>query len=150
MTPTDAAQIIPSTLWLAPLLSQMGISRFEASFSGGGDEGGLDDVIFYKSDATMASSEEVKTLLSGIALPDGSAHVQTAHDAFEAALYEATQHDGDYSNNEGGSLWAEFHVLSNGIVKGDVEFADNEYEDEDYDEDEIDDQYSVDDHNPNP
>jgi hypothetical protein len=150
MTTEDDAAIIPSTRWLAPLLAQMDITRFEASFSGGGDEGGLDDVLFYKSDATMASSEEVKTLLSGIALPDGSAHVQTAHDVFEAALYEATQHDGDYSNGEGGSLWAEFRVRPGGIVKGDVEFSYSEYDDEDYDEDDIDDEDPGDDVDPAP
>jgi hypothetical protein len=137
---TSLGELIPGSIWLADLLSRQNVSSFEASFSGGGDEGGLNDLLFRRRDGTIDDKGEVDAFLSSILLPDGSAHVPTAKDMFDDMLDAATEADGDYCNNEGGSLWAEFHVLPQGIVKSSVDFTPGSYEDDPDDEDDFDDQ----------
>jgi hypothetical protein len=46
-------------IWLAPFLSQCGVTRLEANLSGGGDSGAIDDVTYFNGDEHIQQADKV-------------------------------------------------------------------------------------------
>jgi hypothetical protein len=58
-------------VWLYPLLAELGVTRFEASLSGSGDSGEIDDVVWFRGDQVIVpvgKDSPVETPDSGVVL----------------------------------------------------------------------------------
>ncbi len=90
-------------IWLYPFLADLGITQIEAFMSGSGDSGDIDDVTYYRGDATIPN-EEVENLLEALTVDDGT----TSGVTFKDALYTLFERDGsaagNWYDNEGGSV----------------------------------------------
>ncbi|ETX13336.1 hypothetical protein OCH239_10865 [Roseivivax halodurans JCM 10272] len=131
----------PSSIerWLAQLLNKLEVASIEASFSGGGDEGSMDDMIVaMRPGATMSGEELLKHLDT---LEQRS--VGNFRSSFRDKLVDQIEHDasylGDYANNEGGSVFLRLEVEGDAVKIAVGDFTPGSYDDdEDYDYDEED------------
>lgn len=128
---SDPAEPSPKS-WLYPFLAELGITRIEASMSGGGDSGQIDDVTYYRGDETVPN-EEVEGFLASLTLDDGSSSGVTFKDVLETMFENDGSSAGDWINNEGGSAFCSYDLSPElGRIRlVDVEYTPGEeYEDE--------------------
>ena len=90
-------------IWLYPFLADLGVTRIEAFMSGSGDSGEINDVTYYRGDATVPN-EEVEGVLDALTVDDGT----TSGVTFKDVLYTLFEKDGsaagNWYDNEGGSV----------------------------------------------
>jgi hypothetical protein len=123
-------------IWLYPFLADLGVTQIEASMSGSGDSGDLDDVSWYRGD-TLIPNEEVEGVLTGLTVDDGS----TRHHNFLDVARDMFTSDGSKAGNwydgEGGSALCRYELDPEAGV---INLLETEYAPgEEYDNDEDDD-----------
>lgn len=122
--------------WLSPILLDLGVHRMEASLDGGGDSGDLDSVCYYDDAGEEHDMQAIEEKLSGI-MVDGSNALTMLH---EGIIQDAND-EGNWYDNEGGSVSSVYNVSPAGVFTEFVSIAyheedcDEDYDDEDYDDD---------------
>lgn len=119
--------------WLYPFLSGLGVTSFEANLSGGGDSGSIDDITWFRGEE-MVPNAEIEDPLSALTIDDGSPQRATFLDAFHIMVENDAANEGNYYDNEGGSVWSRYLLdpESRTLVMEESSFAENEpdYDDE--------------------
>jgi len=123
-------------IWLYPFLTDLGITGIEASMSGSGDSGDLDDVIWYRGD-TLAPNEEVEGVLTGLTVDDGSGRHHNFLDKIREMFTSDGSGAGNWCDNEGGSALCRYDLdPETGVINlVEAEYAPGEEYDDDEDED---------------
>jgi hypothetical protein len=89
-------------VWLYPVLSKLGVTGLEANLSGGGDSGSIDDVTFFKGDASeyvqQKNEQDSVEAEAGVNITkfhvSPGTFVEAGDPLFETALNEARGSDG--------------------------------------------------------
>lgn len=120
-------------IWLAPVLANLGVARFEADFSGSGDSGQMDEVRFKDSSGSEMSSEEIMGALQRIPLHSKGGFMSNLENALDEMMSSDAENEGNYYDNEGGFAQVSYAVSPQGIEKTGGYYAPGSYEDEDED-----------------
>lgn len=120
--------------WLSPILVHLGVARMEASLDGGGDSGDLNEVTYYGSDDNELSAIEIEEKLGAIKVKGVEA---TALSHLHDGITQDANDEGNWYDNEGGSVSSSYNVSVDGIFTEYVSISYND-PDDDYDPDEDD------------
>lgn len=122
--------------WLASIMHGLGVTSIEASFSGGGDEGQMDDLIIYTSENSEKTADEIESYLEGLKVRQAAHYQPSFFDKLKEMLENDVEPVGDYANGDGGSAWLRIAITEDGAFVESSYFTPYEPEDEEYDEDE--------------
>jgi len=120
-------------IWLHPFLSQLGVTSFEANLSGGGDSGSIDDMTWFRGEQIIPNAE-VEETLEALKIDDGSPQRTSFLDALHIMVENDAANEGNYYDNEGGSVWARYLLdpQSGTVQMEEASYAENEpYDDDD-------------------
>lgn len=116
--------------YLAAFLAKNGVNGIEVSLSGGGDEGGIDDITFCSPKGHAIDGPSIEEKMKSFVVNMGTSYNRNLHDYLEDIIYENADASGDYCNNEGGSVIINYIVTEEGLICLCVEFTPGTYEDE--------------------
>ena len=119
--------------WLSPILVHLGVARMEASLDGGGDSGDLNGVTYYGSDDKELDSAAIEEELGAISVKGGQI---TALSHLHDSITQDACDEGNWYDNEGGSVSSSYNVSVDGIFTEYVSISYNDPDDYDYDDDE--------------
>lgn len=128
----------PSSIpvWLSQILHSMRVKHIEASFSGGGDEGSLDEVKFGGAERTQPFSDGIEMDLEGLRVRGACAYDRSFLDFVIESLEKDVEPFGNYADGDGGSARIMILVDEEGawVEEGDFtpgsSWDDDEYDDE--------------------
>lgn len=120
-----------SLSWISPILAQLGVASFSAKLSGGGDSGDLDEIEYHDSEGELLDTTEIETALRAIKAP-GSSGDMTVLDLLNDQMCSDASEEGNWYDNDGGSVESSYLVRPQGII---TEFVNISYHAPDYDED---------------
>jgi hypothetical protein len=119
--------------WLGAVLHHLGVHKIEATLSGGGDSGAIDDVTYLDASGQPMDSAKVEDFLLSQVLADGSENPATFQSCLYLMIESAAEDLGNYYDNEGGSVWLLYTVQARSLEQTEGVFTAGEYEDEEYD-----------------
>ena len=120
-------------IWLYPFLSHLRVTSFEANLSGGGDSGSIDDMTWFRGEQIIPNAE-VEETLEALKIDDGSPQRTSFLDALHIIVENDAANEGNYYDNEGGSVWARYLLdpQSGTVQMEEASYAENEpYDDDD-------------------
>jgi hypothetical protein len=124
-----------STEWIAAIMRDEGVGRIEVDLSGGGDSGGVDEVrLLPKAGRSLRhDSEHILSALGQMKVPVRAMSLDALsilHEHFHRDAYA----EGDYVNNEGGSVQLAYEIDAEDLELVEAFFTPGESYDDDYDE----------------
>lgn len=135
---SSATEAIDPKSWLGLVLAREGVETFSVSMSGGGDSGDIDEyqlTLRETSDDPDAAGIRVMERLRAFEFPGRR---DTSGDVLDTVVTEEATREGDWFNNEGGTVYSEYHIEGGELFTSVIDLQQNE---EAPDEDEFEDDF---------
>ncbi len=128
---------IPSQipLWMNKILSNLGVNSMEATFSGCGDSGQMDDLILNVSPESGKTELEIVDHLKEVKIRLSSRLTQNFWDLLADSISTDADPLGNYSDGDGGSIWMRITVTPDGASICDYTYTPGEPDYDEYDDD---------------
>jgi|TARA_R110002051_G_scaffold161231_1_gene232850 hypothetical protein len=122
--------------WLAKIMLGLGVASIEANFSGGGDEGCMDDMIIYPREGSVKSASEIEEHLESLKIRQAANLQPSFLDKLKENIESDVEPLGDYANGDGGSAWIRIAITDHGAYVEGSDFTAYAPEEDEFEEDE--------------
>ncbi|MEY8801974.1 hypothetical protein AB9K35_16820 [Leisingera sp. XS_AS12] len=121
--------------WLAAILHKFEVTTIEASFSGSGDEGHMDDLILTLRDGAEGTEDSVWKSLKELKVRSAESYRKSLYDILEEKVEKDADPVGNYSDNEGGAVYLQIAISEDAAEVIYTDYTPGSYDDE-YDDEE--------------
>ena len=122
--------------WIGLSLHALGARRLQATFSGSGDSGDLDDILYFDAEGDPLPNDSIQSTLEAMKVFNGTSHAPDYHEVLVDLLAERASDFGNYYENEGGSVVIDCEIDSSGLEIVGGSFEPGVWDEDEFDEDE--------------